>query len=246
LHEVATFMKWLAQILHHVKRKDSLAAAAAHDAYRWALRWNMPDTAMLRRMYGALYVAHDAAEDGAEFFASKLLYEPMVRARFTHVGRGVHVTGLPYVIGPCEISVGDECRLSKFQVYSGRFHEFSELIIGNGCTIAFQASFTVNQRVTLGDHVGIASRAHIADSDGHPPDLERRLAHAAIGPEDIHPVTIGDHVWIGRGAQVLKGVSIGRGAVVAAGSVVASDVPAGALAMGVPARVLTRPWASPV
>jgi hypothetical protein len=239
-------MKWLQSILHHVKHKDSFAAAAAHDAYRWLQRWNMPDTPVLRRMYAALYVAHEAAEDGSEFFASKLLYEPMVRGRFAHVGARVHVTGLPYVIGPCEISVGDDCLLSKFHIYSGRFNERPELIIGNSCTIAFQVSFTVNQRVTLGDHVGIASRAHIADSDGHPPDLQRRLEHKQIGPEDIHPVTIGDYVWIGRGAQVLKGVTIGRGAVVAAGSVVASDVPAGALAMGVPARVITRPWASPV
>jgi acetyltransferase-like isoleucine patch superfamily enzyme len=38
----------------------------------------------------------------------------------------------------------------------------------------------------------------------------------------------------------LKGVTIGRGAVVAAGSVVVSDVPDGAIAMGVPARVLKR------
>jgi acetyltransferase-like isoleucine patch superfamily enzyme len=47
-------------------------------------------------------------------------------------------------------------------------------------------------------------------------------------------------VWIGRGAHILKGVTIGRGAIVAAGSVVASDVPAGAMAMGVPARIVKR------
>jgi acetyltransferase-like isoleucine patch superfamily enzyme len=40
----------------------------------------------------------------------------------------------------------------------------------------------------------------------------------------------------------LKGVTIGAGAVVASGSVVASDIPEGALAMGVPARVIKRPW----
>lgn len=238
-------MKWLHRILHHVKHRDSTSAAAAHDAYRWLTQWNMPDSPGLRRMYAALYVAHDAAEDGSELLASKLLYEPMVRARFDDVGARLRVTGLPYVVGPCEISIGDDCVLSKFSVYSGRFHEKPQLVIGHRCTIAFQVSFSVNQRVTLGENVGIASRAHIADSDGHPADLRRRIEHEPLGLDDIHPVTIGDHVWIGRGAQVLKGVTIGHGAVVAAGSVVTSDVPAGALAMGVPARVITRPWASP-
>jgi maltose O-acetyltransferase len=57
---------------------------------------------------------------------------------------------------------------------------------------------------------------------------------------EIAPVTIQDYAWIGRGAHVLKGVTIGRGAVVAAGSTVVTDVPDGALAMGVPARVLKR------
>ncbi len=49
---------------------------------------------------------------------------------------------------------------------------------------------------------------------------------------------IGDWVWIGCRATVLKGVTIGDGAVVAAGSVVTRDVPPAALVGGNPARVL--------
>lgn len=90
----------------------------------------------------------------------------------------------------------------------------------------------------LGDHVGVAGHAFIADSDGHPADLERRLQGRHLAAADIRPVTIEDHVWIGRNAHVLKGVTVGRGAVVASGSVVTSDVPPGALAMGVPARMI--------
>ena len=54
------------------------------------------------------------------------------------------------------------------------------------------------------------------------------------------PVVIGDRVWVGTRAVILKGVSIGDGAVVAAGAVVTSDVPAGAVVGGVPARVIGR------
>lgn len=52
------------------------------------------------------------------------------------------------------------------------------------------------------------------------------------------PIRIGDHVWIGLRATILKGVSIGDGAVVGAGSMVIRDVPSGALVAGVPARVI--------
>jgi acetyltransferase-like isoleucine patch superfamily enzyme len=53
-------------------------------------------------------------------------------------------------------------------------------------------------------------------------------------------VVIGDRVWLGTRAVVLKGVTIGDGAVVAAGAVVTRDVPAGAVVAGVPARVVGR------
>lgn len=50
---------------------------------------------------------------------------------------------------------------------------------------------------------------------------------------------LGDGVYVGAGAAVLGPVHVGDNAVVAAGSVVLADVPAGAVAAGVPARVVT-------
>jgi acetyltransferase-like isoleucine patch superfamily enzyme len=52
------------------------------------------------------------------------------------------------------------------------------------------------------------------------------------------PITIGDHVWIGARAIVLRGVTIGDGAIVGAGSTVTRDVPPATVVAGVPARVL--------
>ena len=49
---------------------------------------------------------------------------------------------------------------------------------------------------------------------------------------------VGNDVWIGAGAQILRGVSIGDGAVVAAGSIVTKNVPPYAIVGGVPAKVL--------
>ena len=52
------------------------------------------------------------------------------------------------------------------------------------------------------------------------------------------PIIIEDHAWLGVGVIVLSGVRIGKGAVVGAGSVVTDNIPDGAIAAGVPARVV--------
>lgn len=235
-------MDALDKLLLRVKRKDGAIPAALHDLYRWLLRWNLPDVAVVQHLARLAWRARELGEIGSGLVASKLVYEPMARARFASFGRGVHLTELPYMLGHCNVHVGDGCSLSKITITSGRFHDEPELFIGRGTSIGYLVAFSVNRRVTIGEHVGIAGRATISDSDGHPSDLARRLRGEPLALTDIQPVTIGDHVWIGRASHVLKGVTIGRGAVVAAGSVVTSDVPEGALAMGVPARVITRPW----
>jgi acetyltransferase-like isoleucine patch superfamily enzyme len=52
------------------------------------------------------------------------------------------------------------------------------------------------------------------------------------------PTKIGDRVWIGANVTILKGVTIGNDAVVGAGSVVTKDIPAKAIAVGNPAKVI--------
>ena len=59
-------------------------------------------------------------------------------------------------------------------------------------------------------------------------------------------VIIGHDVWIGHGAIVLPGRRIGSGAVIGAGSVVTKDIPAYAVAVGNPARVLRQRFADDI
>jgi acetyltransferase-like isoleucine patch superfamily enzyme len=61
-------------------------------------------------------------------------------------------------------------------------------------------------------------------------------AHLSPGAHVAGGVRIGTNCFIGIGASIIQGVCIGDGAIVGAGAVVLRDVPAGCLAVGVPAR----------
>lgn len=101
----------------------------------------------------------------------------------------------------------------------------------SGCTVSASASISIGNRVLIG------SGAMIMDSDAHPVDyLERRNGGKCVS----RPVTIGDDVFIGARAIVLKGVTIGNGAVVGAGAVVVRDVPPFSVVAGNPAKVVNR------
>jgi acetyltransferase-like isoleucine patch superfamily enzyme len=58
----------------------------------------------------------------------------------------------------------------------------------------------------------------------------------AVLSGDVH---LGDGVTIGTGACVIQGVHIGAGTFVGAGAAVVNDLPAGVVAVGVPARPTT-------
>ncbi len=87
--------------------------------------------------------------------------------------------------------------------------------------------------VTVGDHTLFGPGVHIYTAT-HPLDASQRRT----GLESAKPVSIGADVWVGGGAILLPGVTVGDGAVVGAGSVVTTDVPAGAVVGGNPARPL--------
>ncbi len=55
-----------------------------------------------------------------------------------------------------------------------------------------------------------------------------------------HDVLIGDHVWIGEGVVILKGVHIGEGSMVAVRSVVTKSFPSNCIIGGNPARIIRR------
>jgi acetyltransferase-like isoleucine patch superfamily enzyme len=225
-------------VLLHAKRAESPAAKLAKRAYQRLLAWDIPDNQATRILFGTAYQFDYLATDFKEWALSKLLWSPMLRARCDSVGKGLNLTVPPYIRGNVRIHIGNYCTFSSFDVRTGKFPQDPVLTFGDDVWIGAKVLIALTKSITIGSHVLIAGRTDIQDADGHPSESERRERGEQMAEEDSKPVTIHDFAWLGRDVHVLKGVTIGRGSVVAAGSVVASDVPDHALAMGVPARVV--------
>lgn len=120
----------------------------------------------------------------------------------------------------------------NFKFFSGgdiRVFNNAELTIGSGyCTSGVQ--IVCAKKITIGDNVAIARDVIIRDND----------AHQIIGKkhESIKEVVIGNNVWIGNRAIIMKGVKIGEGSIIGAGAVVTKDVPSHTIVAGVPAKVI--------
>ena len=109
------------------------------------------------------------------------------------------------------------------------------LTIGHGTNVnGVGTKLLCAQEITIGKHCTLSWDVQVLDNDFHTIVVDGQSRPSAA------PVRIGDRVWIGTRAIVLKGVTIGDGAVVAAGAVVTKDVPPGAVVAGVPARVVGR------
>ena len=89
--------------------------------------------------------------------------------------------------------------------------------------------------IQIGQRCFIGYGVHVYDSDFHAVSAVDRRSNQ---PSPAAAVVIGDDVFIGSAAIILKGVHVGPGAVIGAGAVVTHDVPAGAVVAGNPARMV--------
>ena len=100
----------------------------------------------------------------------------------------------------------------------------------HGCSLNAYSQLRCKNHIYIGKGTTVSRNVQIWDADHH--EFNHEL--------DDKEVVIGDHVWIGAGAMILKGVHIGDGAVIAAGALVNKDVPSGALVAGVPGKVINE------
>lgn len=153
----------------------------------------------------------------------------------------VRVRGIRWQRG-CTVTVGAQ---SMVQARVAFDRPDASLTVGERTFIG-ASLIVIADRVDIGSDVLIAWGCTIVDHDSHALRFDDRRTDVVDwlrGAKDwshveIKPVTIGDKVWIGLGALIVKGVTVGEGSVVAAGSVVTRDVPPFSLVAGNPARVV--------
>ena len=110
-----------------------------------------------------------------------------------------------------------------------------DIALGDHTNIGFHCEVFSASSVTVGRHGLFAAYTYLVGG-GH--EFERGGGPVVEQPRPSRGIALGENVWLGAGAKVLDGVRIGSDVVVGAGAVVTEDLPEGAVAAGIPARVL--------
>jgi acetyltransferase-like isoleucine patch superfamily enzyme len=144
------------------------------------------------------------------------------------LGRGVRFDLAPGAL----VALGDGCRIGdgcRFHVGHG-----AAVTIGSGATLGERCVVAAHERIAVGAGARLAEEVVLIDFDHDVGDVERPVREQGLLTA---PIVIGERAVIAASAGVLRGVTVGPGATVAVRAVVTHDVPAGARAEGVPARV---------
>lgn len=131
------------------------------------------------------------------------------------------------------IRIGDGVFIGRNTILSCKN---GDIELADGANIGFNCELFSASRVTVGRDVLMAAYSYVIGGDH---DFSNPAAPVVAQPRTSAGVSIGDGAWIGAGAKILDGVQIGAHAVIGAGAVVRESVPARAVAVGVPARVVS-------
>jgi acetyltransferase-like isoleucine patch superfamily enzyme len=161
-----------------------------------------------------------------------------VRCPRLHLGRSCFIDDGVTIYAHSD---GGEVRLGdRVHLYRGTIVEVGaggNVIIGDdthvqaSCNLkGFLGDLIIGRNVQIAPHCGFSPYKH---------NFERRdVPIKTQGVRSAGNIVLEDDVWLGLGVAVLEGVRVGKGAVVGAGAVVTKDLPAYAVAVGVPARTI--------
>ena len=111
-----------------------------------------------------------------------------------------------------------------------------DIDVADGANIGFNCELFSASRVSIGASALLAAYTYVIGGDHDFSDPSKSVLDQTRSSAGV---TIGEGVWTGAGAKILDGVTMGAHAVIGAGAVVRDDVPAFAIAVGMPARVVS-------
>jgi len=190
---------------------------------------------------GPLTLLRFMARNGMLRFKYAHLILRLLRRRFLSTyGRRLKLDGVAFVGPRVVLQIGRAGRIelgrwswlghgTKLRCHEGVISIGAKTVLGQECTIS------AYQHVSIGRECVIADRAMLIDFDHGVTEVDRPIRLQGIYKRDTR---VGNNVWIGYGACILRGVNIGDNAIVGTNAVVTKDVPAGSIAAGAPAKVL--------
>jgi acetyltransferase-like isoleucine patch superfamily enzyme len=225
-----------------IKRGETPAYRLLRAAARMAFAPKAPRVpAFLKPLLRLVYQVHFGVIVAVRLLVTVFYRHPLFQARCASVGKNLVIQGLPFVSGLVNIHIGDNVLIGGgVSILSARSAEPPTLIIGDHAEINWNTNLSVAREIVIEEHARVSFGCRISDTDGHPREADLRAQNAPVRPEDIRPVRICRHAWIGNGTHIMKGVTIGEGAIIGANSVVISDIPPYSVAMGNPAEVYFR------
>lgn len=186
----------------------------------------------------------DALMAAHEWLSKRAAIVPTSRraGRFGTYGNGTLICFPPAALfGEQAIHLGADTLIGPYVSLSAGMVPGQVLIsdeilrIGDRCLIGRHSSIVAHLEVVIGDDVFFGPNVYVTDQNHGVDDPITPIGRQAAGER---PVSIGDGSWLGANVVVLPGVTIGRHVAVGAGSIVTSDLPDHAIAVGNPARVL--------
>jgi acetyltransferase-like isoleucine patch superfamily enzyme len=110
-----------------------------------------------------------------------------------------------------------------------------DILVEDGANIGFNCELFSASRVRVGRETLLAAYCYLIGGDHDFSDPDRPVLEQGRRSSGID---VGDGAWLGAGAKILDGVTVGNRAVVGAAAVVRHAVPEGAIAVGIPARIV--------
>jgi acetyltransferase-like isoleucine patch superfamily enzyme len=158
------------------------------------------------------------------------ILHPMV---LIHPFRMLHYWGYSHVLPRREMTLGRDIRIAP----TASFRNGARITLGDQVQIGEYTALWAGRttgRIVIGDRTTLGPGVYVTAAD-YGLEGAARITDQQMTERDVR---IGADCWIGTKAVITAGVTLGEGAVIGAGAVVTRDVPAGAIAAGVPARVI--------